>query len=68
MYLFEKDESDDTLKRDGGTTQVVFDGHSLYLYADDTKPGDAQGNAVGQFGAEWSGLHPTGEKTEEGGS
>jgi predicted lipoprotein with Yx(FWY)xxD motif len=98
MYLFEKDESDEsycngscaktwppvttqgmpkagsgvsaskltTLKRDDGTTQVVFDGHPLYLYASDTKPGDANGNGVDQFGAEWYGLHPSGEKTEEG--
>jgi predicted lipoprotein with Yx(FWY)xxD motif len=99
MYLFEKDESDEsycngacakawppvttqgtpkagsgvsasmisTLKREDGSTQVVFDGHPLYLYVDDAKPGDAKGNEVDQFGAEWYALHPNGENAEEEG-
>jgi predicted lipoprotein with Yx(FWY)xxD motif len=53
-----------TLKRDDGSTQVVFDGHPLYTYVKDTDTEDAYGNGVDQFGAEWYGLHPSGEKTE----
>ena len=55
-----------TLKRDDGSTQVVFDGHPLYTYVKDTDTEDAYGNALDQFGAEWYGLHPHGEKTEQG--
>jgi predicted lipoprotein with Yx(FWY)xxD motif len=63
-----------TLKRDDGSTQVAFDGHPLYLYAEDTAPGDTNGNELDQFGAEWYALHPDGENAEgessgdEGGS
>jgi len=88
MYLFEKDESDEsycngscaktwppvttqgmpkagsgvsaskltTLKRDDGTTQVVFDGHPIYLYASDTKPGDATLMATGSISSAPSGT------------
>lgn len=55
-----------TLKRDDGSTQVVFDGHPLYTYVKDEDTEDAYGNGLDQFGAEWYGLHPSGEKTEEG--
>jgi predicted lipoprotein with Yx(FWY)xxD motif len=55
-----------TLKRDDGSTQVVFDGHPLYTYVKDSDTEDAYGNGVDQFGAEWYGLHPNGEKTEQG--
>lgn len=55
-----------TLKRDDGSTQVVFDGHPLYTYVKDTDTEDAYGNGLDQFGAEWYGLHPNGEKTEQG--
>jgi predicted lipoprotein with Yx(FWY)xxD motif len=54
----------DTVKRDDGSTQVVFDGHPLYLYAEDTKPGDANGNEVEEFGAEWYALQPNGQNAE----
>jgi predicted lipoprotein with Yx(FWY)xxD motif len=56
-----------TLKRDDGTTQVVFDGHPLYTYVKDEDTEDAYGNGVDQFGAEWYGLHPNGQKTEQSG-
>jgi predicted lipoprotein with Yx(FWY)xxD motif len=54
----------DTVKRDDGSTQVVFDGHPLYLYAGDTKPGDANGNELEEFGAEWYALQPDGQNAE----
>jgi predicted lipoprotein with Yx(FWY)xxD motif len=55
-----------TFKRDDGSTQVVFDGHPLYTYVKDEDGEDAYGNGLDQFGAEWYGLHPNGQKTEEG--
>lgn len=56
-----------TLKRDDGTTQVTYAGHPLYTYVKDTKPGEATGNEVDEFGAEWYALEPNGAKAESGG-
>jgi predicted lipoprotein with Yx(FWY)xxD motif len=53
-----------TLKREDGSTQVTYNGAPLYLYASDTQPGEANGNEVDQFGAEWYALRPSGEKAE----
>lgn len=52
------------LKRDDGSTQVTYNGAPLYLYANDTEAGEANGNELDQFGAEWYALHPSGEKAE----
>jgi predicted lipoprotein with Yx(FWY)xxD motif len=35
-----------TIKRDDGSMQVTYDGHPLYLYVGDAKPGDASGNGL----------------------
>jgi predicted lipoprotein with Yx(FWY)xxD motif len=56
-----------TFKRDDGSTQVVFDGHPLYTYIKDEDTEDAYGNGLDQFGAEWYGLHPSGQQTEDSG-
>jgi predicted lipoprotein with Yx(FWY)xxD motif len=53
-----------TLKREDGSTQVTYNGSPLYLYASDTKAGDAKGNELDQFGAEWYALRSSGEKAE----
>jgi predicted lipoprotein with Yx(FWY)xxD motif len=53
-----------TLKRDDGSTQVTYNGAPLYLYASDTQAGEANGNELDQFGAEWYALHPSGENAE----
>jgi predicted lipoprotein with Yx(FWY)xxD motif len=55
-----------TVKREDGTTQVTYAGHPLYTYVKDTKPGQANGNEVDSFGAEWYALQPNGEKAEGG--
>jgi predicted lipoprotein with Yx(FWY)xxD motif len=42
-----------TTKRTDGTNQVTYNGHPLYRFASDTKPGDATGQGVNGFGALW---------------
>jgi predicted lipoprotein with Yx(FWY)xxD motif len=49
-----------TTKRKDGTTQVTYGGHPVYTYTADAKPGDAKGNDIDSFGAEWYALTPQG--------
>jgi predicted lipoprotein with Yx(FWY)xxD motif len=49
-----------TIKRSDGTTEVTYNGWPLYLYVADKKPGDAKGNDLTQFGAQWYALTPAG--------
>jgi predicted lipoprotein with Yx(FWY)xxD motif len=51
-----------TTKRSDGKTQVTYNGHPLYLFEADQKPGDATGQSVDAFGAEWYVLSPAGNK------
>jgi predicted lipoprotein with Yx(FWY)xxD motif len=53
-----------TTKRSDGKTQVTYNGHPLYLFEADEKPGDAAGQNVDAFGAEWYVLSPAGQKVE----
>jgi predicted lipoprotein with Yx(FWY)xxD motif len=53
-----------TTKRKDGTVQVTYAGHPLYTYAADKKPGEASGNDVDSFGAEWYALKGSGEEAE----
>jgi predicted lipoprotein with Yx(FWY)xxD motif len=50
-------------RRDGGT-QVAYAGHPLYYYQADTEKGDAYGEGLDQFGAEWYALSPSGQQVE----
>src|SRR4051794_34840255 len=52
-------------RRKDGRTQVTYAGHPLYSYAGDAKPGDARGQGVDQFGAEWYVLAPSGRKIDK---
>ncbi|HEX7279493.1 MAG TPA: hypothetical protein VF255_07700 [Solirubrobacterales bacterium] len=54
-----------TTKRKDATVQVTYAGHPLYTYAGDQKPGEANGNDIDQFGAEWYALRPSGEEPED---
>jgi predicted lipoprotein with Yx(FWY)xxD motif len=56
-----------TTKRTDGETEVTYNGHPLYYYAGDTKPGDTTGQGLDLFGAEWDVLSPAGRKIEAGG-
>jgi predicted lipoprotein with Yx(FWY)xxD motif len=57
-----------TTKRTDGKLEVTYNGHPLYRYAGDTKPGDTKGQDLNQFGGGWYVLSPTGKKIERGGS
>ena len=54
-----------TTARDDGASQVVYHGHPLYRYAGDSKAGDATGQGLNQFGAEWFVLAPSGNTIGE---
>jgi predicted lipoprotein with Yx(FWY)xxD motif len=54
-----------TTKRGDGTLEVTYNGHPLYRYAPDTKPGDATGQGLNQFGAKWYVLAASGSKIDD---
>jgi predicted lipoprotein with Yx(FWY)xxD motif len=54
-----------TTKRKDGTVQVTYNGHPLYGFVEDKKPGETNGNDVDAFGAEWYALEPNGEEPED---
>lgn len=54
-----------TTKRKDGNTQVTYAGRPLYTYVGDQKPGEAHGNDIDQFGAEWYALQPSGREPED---
>jgi predicted lipoprotein with Yx(FWY)xxD motif len=47
-----------TITRDDGAMQVTYNGWPLYYFADDTAPGDANGQGLGDV---WFLVSPTGE-------
>jgi predicted lipoprotein with Yx(FWY)xxD motif len=51
-----------TAPRSGGAQQVTYNGHPLYLFVKDTKPGDVTGQGVSAFGAGWFALSPSGSQ------
>jgi predicted lipoprotein with Yx(FWY)xxD motif len=54
-----------TFKRPGGGRQVAYDGHPLYYFVQDRKPGQDTGEGLKAFGAEWYVLAPNGKKIDE---
>jgi predicted lipoprotein with Yx(FWY)xxD motif len=53
-----------TFKREDGTTQVAYDDHPLYYFSEDTAAGEANGNGLDEFGAEWYALDASGQTAE----
>ncbi|ABK51803.1 Secreted repeat of unknown function [Acidothermus cellulolyticus 11B] len=47
-------------KRTDGTTQVTYNGHPLYYFYKDTKPGEMAGQGSNGFGAPWWIVAPSG--------
>ncbi|HEY2717774.1 MAG TPA: hypothetical protein VGI73_16300 [Solirubrobacterales bacterium] len=56
-----------TTKRKDGTMQVTYAGRPLYGFEGDKAPGEANGNNIDAFGAEWYALTSSGEKPEDNG-
>jgi predicted lipoprotein with Yx(FWY)xxD motif len=57
-----------TTERKDGTMQVTYAGHPLYGFVGDKSPGEANGNDVTAFGAQWYGLQGSGKNAESSGS
>jgi predicted lipoprotein with Yx(FWY)xxD motif len=55
-----------TIKRSGGSTQATYNGHPLYTYVGDTKPGQASGNNLNLSGGFWKVVPVTGKITFPG--
>lgn len=55
-----------TTKRKGGTVQVTYNGHPVYGFVEDSKPGETNGNDFNGFGAPWYALLPNGEEPPDG--
>jgi predicted lipoprotein with Yx(FWY)xxD motif len=51
-----------TITGTGGITQATYDGHPLYLFADDKAPGQVNGNGINTSGGLWYALTPAGTK------
>jgi predicted lipoprotein with Yx(FWY)xxD motif len=51
-----------TTARSDGKPQVTYNGHPLYLYQGDQKPGDTNGQGLTGFGAPWYALSPAGNE------
>ena len=49
-----------TTQRSDGKPQVTYNGHPLYTYIGDSKPGDVNGQGLTAFGAAWFALSPSG--------
>lgn len=53
-----------TIIRSDGTTQVTYKGHPLYFFAKDKDSGDAYGQGIKGFGADWYVIAPSGSKVD----
>jgi predicted lipoprotein with Yx(FWY)xxD motif len=51
-----------TTRRRDGSRQVTYNGHPLYRFAQDTKPGDTNGEGLKAFGARWWAVSPAGRQ------
>jgi len=53
-----------TTTRSDGTKQVTYNGHPLYLFVKDGDAGDAYGQGLKAFGADWYVVAPSGNKVD----
>ena len=49
-----------TVTSPSGVRQVTYNGHPLYYFVGDTKPGSTRGQGLNEFGALWYVLDPAG--------
>ena len=57
-----------TTARSDGKPEITYNGHPLYLFAGDMKPGDTRGQGVSAFGGRWFALSPAGTQVSGSGS
>jgi predicted lipoprotein with Yx(FWY)xxD motif len=55
-----------TTKRKDGKLEVAYNGHPLYYWVGDHKPGQTTGQALNQFGGPWWVLTPAGKEIHRG--
>jgi predicted lipoprotein with Yx(FWY)xxD motif len=55
-----------TTARTDHTNEVTYNGHPLYYFVHDTKPGDITGQGLNSFGGKWYVLNPKGSKIDTG--
>ena len=48
--------------RADGERQITYNGHPLYLFSGDQKPGDVNGQGVSAFGGLWYAVSPAGDQ------
>ncbi|HWH21526.1 MAG TPA: hypothetical protein VN671_13400 [Solirubrobacterales bacterium] len=51
-----------TIRRRDGGIQVTYDGHPLYLFTGDRRPGEMNGQGVHSFGAGWHAVEADGDE------
>jgi predicted lipoprotein with Yx(FWY)xxD motif len=51
-----------TTARSDGKPQVTYNGHPLYLFKGDSKPGDTNGEGLNAFGGSWFAVSPAGNQ------
>ena len=51
-----------TSARSDGKPQITYNGHPLYLFSGDQKPGDTNGEGVNAFGGVWYALSSAGNQ------
>jgi predicted lipoprotein with Yx(FWY)xxD motif len=51
-----------TISRSDGTRQVTYNGHPLYTFLQDSRPGQTHGEGLTAFGAMWFVLSPAGSQ------
>ena len=54
-----------TTRRADGRLQVTYNHHPLYTFVKDTKAGQANGEGMNAFGAEWDAVAPAGARIEK---
>jgi predicted lipoprotein with Yx(FWY)xxD motif len=48
--------------RPDGVSQLTYNGHPLYTFVNDKKPGDTNGEGINAFGGSWFAVSPAGSK------
>jgi predicted lipoprotein with Yx(FWY)xxD motif len=55
-----------TTRRSDGKLEVTYNGHPLYYFVTDRKPGQTTGQGLNQFGAPWWVISPAGKEIHRG--